>query len=176
MDNVENISKNKLHTRSSLIKEYSLFALASSILAGLLGYDSNWISFIGIGATVPDKFDGLMVTTVFLVAWFLYGIVNGYSKKKGFIQFLSFYWGIGGGICLIATLMAPIGKFALLVIPLEMLILLPNLGLSPYFPFANHSLSLYIFLSVLFAWLIGVVGYLLGFQLKNSIIKKDIQT
>ena len=114
-----------------------MFAFGLSIFDAFLDYKSNWVSFVGEGVTIPDKFEGLMVTEFFLIAWLLYGTATGYMKKKGFIQFLSFFWGIGGGISLIAALMAPIGKFALLVIPVEILILLPNYGLKSYLVFSS---------------------------------------
>ncbi len=160
----------KTSEKRSLYSGYLLFAFGLSIFDVFLGYKSNWVSFVGEGVTIPDKFEGLMVTGFFLIAWLLYGTATGYLKKKGFIQFLSFFWGIGGGISLIAALMTPIGKFVLLAIPVEMLILVPNYGLKSYLVFSsvkNTNDLLFIFVSVLFAWLIGVVGYLLGFQLKN---------
>lgn len=160
----------KTSEKRSLHLGYLLFAFGLSIFDGFLGYKSNWVCFLGEGVTVPDRFEGLMVTVFFLMAWLLYGTVIGYMKKESFIQFLSLFWGIGGGISLLATLMAPVGKFALFAIPIELLILLPNYGLKPYLVFSsvrNTNNLLFIFLSVLFAWLIGLVGYLLGFQLKN---------
>ena len=107
----------KTSGKRSLNLEYLLFAFGLSIFDAFLGYKSNWLFFVGKWVTIPDKFEGLMVTGFFLMAWLLYGTATGYMKKKGFVQFLSFFWGIGGGISLIAALMAPIGKFALLVIP-----------------------------------------------------------
>ncbi len=162
--------------RSLNLGYFLLFAFGLSIFDGFLGHRSNWVNFLGEGVIIPDKFEGLMVTGFFLMAWLLYGIFIGYMKKNGFIQLLSFFWGIGGGISLIATLMAPIGKFALIALPVELLILLPNFGLKPYLVFStvrNTNELLFIFLSVLFAWLIGVVGYLIGFQLKNFLTQSQ---
>lgn len=172
-----NEENHRTSEKKSLYPGYLLFAFGLSIFDGFLGYKSNWVSAIW-GGPNTNNFEGLMVSGFFLFVWLLYGTATGYMKKKGFIQFLSFFWGIGGGISLISILMAPIGKFALLVIPVYMIVLLPNYGLKPYLAFSSVKSTndlLFIFLSVLFAWLVGAIGYLLGFQLKTFLtqLKKN---
>ncbi|SPF36149.1 hypothetical protein SBF1_1590009 [Candidatus Desulfosporosinus infrequens] len=41
-------------------------AFGLSIFDAFLGYKSNWVFFVGEGVTIPDKFEGLMVTGFFL--------------------------------------------------------------------------------------------------------------
>lgn len=147
-----------------------LFILLISILAILFGYESNWASFLGEWGTVPDKLEGLKVTIAFLVALILYGIVMGFTKKKGFMKFISLYWGIGGSIGLAAVLMAPIGKFAIIVLPIDILILVPTYGLR-YFYMVSASGNTFhlvqIIVSMISSWSVGAVGYLIGYLLKK---------
>lgn len=153
-----------------IIKINFLFILFISIFAILLGYDSNWASFLGEWGTVPDKFEGLMVTIAFLVALILYGIVMGYTKKKGFMKFISLYWGIGGSIGLIAVLMAPIGKFAIIVLPIDILILVPSYGLRYFYTISTSGNTFYlvqILVSMLSSWSASAIGYLIGYLLKK---------
>ncbi|MDQ7093632.1 hypothetical protein REC12_08525 [Desulfosporosinus sp. PR] len=147
---------------------YLLFAFVLSIFDIFLGCKSNWVSFLY--GRIPNKFEGLMISGFFLFSWLLYGIITGYTERKGFIKFLLFFWVTGGSISLIANLMAPIGKFTLLLIPVDILILVPNYGLKPYLLFSsvkNTNNLLFIFLSVLFSWLMGFTGYILGNKFKN---------
>jgi hypothetical protein len=151
-----------------------LFTLFVSILAILLGYDSNWKFFLGKWSEEPDMLDGLIVTVIFLVALFIYGIIKGYAKKKGFLRFISLYWGISGSIGLIAILMAPIGKFALIVIPIEILTIVPTLGLKYFFTTSSNNDILYLvpIVSMISSWSAGAIGYLLGFLIKKFTIER----
>jgi len=152
------------------VKSNLLFTIGFSILAILFGYDSNWATFVGEWGTVPDKLEGLMVTIAFLVALILYGIVMGYTKKKGFIKFISLYWGIGGSIEIIAVLMAPIGKFAFIAIPIEILTNVPTLGLSYFYAASKISNNPYLvqtIVSMISSWSAGAIGYLIGYLLKK---------
>jgi len=153
-----------------IIKNNFLFILLISILAILFGYKSNLAVYVGEWGTVPDKFEGLMVTIVFLVALLLYGIVMGYTKKKSFVKFISLYWGIGGLIGLISVLMAPIGGFAIIVIPVEIFTIVPTLGLGYFYTVSTGGNTLYlvqILVSMISSWLVGTIGYLIGYQLKK---------
>jgi len=153
-----------------IIKINLFFTLFISILAILFGYDSNWASFLGEWGRVPDKLEGLMVTLVFLVGLILYGIVMGYTKKKGFMKFISLYWGIGGSIGVIAVLMAPIGKFAIIALPIEILTIVPTYGLQYFYMASTNSNTFYLvqtIVSMSSSWSAGVIGYLLGYLLKK---------
>ena len=90
----------------------------------------------------------------------------GYMKKKSFIKFISFYWGISGLIFLIAALMEPIGKFAILVIPVLLLSLNPTYGLEYFMHLGSHKL-LYGVMCITLSWSAGAIGYLLGYLLKK---------
>jgi hypothetical protein len=150
-----------------------LFTLFISISAILLGYDSNWLLFLGKWGE-PDMLNGLIVTVIFLVALLIYGIVKGYTKKKGFLRFISLYWGISGSIGLIAILMAPIGKFALIVLPIDILTIVPTLGLKYFFTTSSNNDTQYLvpLVSMISSWSAGALGYLLGFLLKKFNIER----
>ncbi|OLN28270.1 hypothetical protein [Desulfosporosinus metallidurans] len=150
-----------------IIKINFLFIPFISIFAILFGYESNWASFLGEWGTVPDKLEGLIVTIVFLVALLLYGIVMGYTEKKGFMKFISLYWGIGGSICLIAHLMAPIGKFAIIALPTFILIMVPTYGLRYFYTTGTNTLYLTPIISMISSWSAGAIGYLIGYLLKK---------
>ena len=159
---IEETAKNNKHIVMNI-----LFALTVSISAVLFDSKSNfWAFYMGGWATASDKlFEGKMVTITFLMAWLLYGIVMGYTKKKGFMKFISLYWGIGGSICLIALIMVPIGKLAILAIPAFILILVPTYSLSFYhLPTNSHYLPA--IMSITSSWSAGAIGYLFGYLLK----------
>lgn len=146
-----------------------LFALTVSILAILFGNKPNFWAFYKGGwvtATPDELFEGSLVTVAFLVAWFLYGIVIGYKKKEGFMKFISLYWGIGGSICLIAGLIAPIGKFAIIVLPIDILIFVPTYVLAYFFSVSSNSTPYLVpIVSMILSWSAGTIGYLLGYIL-----------
>ncbi len=152
-----------------IIKINFLFILVISLFGILLGYESNWASFWGKwGSTAPDLLDGLYATLVFLITLVFYGIVMGLSKNKGFIKFTSIYWGIGGAIGLIAFLMAPIGKFAIIALPVEILTIVPTYGLNHFYPANISSDILYpvqAIVSMISSWSAGAIGYLIGYLL-----------
>jgi hypothetical protein len=154
--------------KSKLLITNILFALTISILAILVGLRSNFAAFYmgGWAGDIDKGFEGLLLTVVFLVAWLIYGRVMGYRKQKGFIKFISLYWGIGGLISLIATAMAPIGKFAIIVIPIDILILVPTFGLSYLYTPSSITNSFYylvLLISMVSSWSAGAIGYLLGY-------------
>jgi len=100
----------------------------------------------------------------------LYGIVMGYTKKKGFMKFISLYWGIGGSIGIIAVLMAPIGKFAIIAIPIEILTIVPTYGLKYFYTASMSGNTLYLvqtIVSMISSWSAGAIGYLIGYLLKK---------
>lgn len=159
------------------IKMNFLFILSMSIFAILLGYNSNWASFLGEWGTVPNKFEGIMVTIAFLVALILYGIVMGYTNKKGFMKFISLYWGIGGSIGIIAVLMAPIHKFALIVLPVDILILVPTYGLGYFYTISTSGNTQYLvqaIVSMISSWSACAIGYLLGSLIKTGSNSSEI--
>lgn len=136
-----------------------------------MGYESNWASFLGEwGGTAPDLLEGLYATLVFIVALIFYGIVMGFTKNIGFIKFISLYWGIGGSIGLIAVSMAPIGKFAIIALPVEILTIVPTLGLRYFYTASMNSSNLYLvqtIVSMISSWSAGAIGYLIGYLLKK---------
>lgn len=160
-----------------IIKINFLFILVTSILVILLGYNSNWASFLGEWGTVPNKFEGIMVTIAFLIALILYGAVMGYTKKKGFMKFISLYWGIGGSIGIIAVLMAPIHKFAIIVLPIDLLILVPTYGLRYFYTVSTSGNTRYLvqaIVSIISSWSAGAIGYLIGYRLKKLRVKRPV--
>lgn len=159
-----------------IIKSNFLFILFISILAILFGYDSNWASFVGEWGTVPDKLEGLRVTIAFLISLILYGIVMGYTMKKGFMKFISLYWGIGGLIGLVAVLLAPIGKFAIIVLPIDILIKVPTYGIRYFYTVSTSSSPIYlveIIVSMILSWSAGAIGYLIGYLLKKLRVSRS---
>jgi hypothetical protein len=156
----------EIEKKSKCILINSLFTFIVSISAIMFGSKSNfWAFFMGGWAGEPDKnFESLLVTVAFLVAWLLYGILMGYTKKKSFMKFISLYWGIGGLIGLTGVLLSPIGKWAIIVIPVDILILVPTYGLTYYFP---SSYSLHLIICITSSWSAGAIGYLLGYLLKK---------
>lgn len=160
-----------------IIKINFLFILVTSILVILLGYNSNWASFLGEWGTVPNKFEGIMVTIAFLIALILYGAVMGHTKKKGFMKFISLYWGIGGSIGIIAVLMAPIHKFAIIVLPIDLLILVPTYGLRYFYTVSTSGNTRYLvqaIVSIISSWSAGAIGYLIGYRLKKLRVKRPV--
>jgi hypothetical protein len=148
--------------KSKLLVTNILFALTISILAILVGLRSNFAAFYmgGWAGDIDKSFEGLLITAAFLIAWLLYGKAMGHKKQKGFMKFISLYWGIGGLICLIAGLMAPIGKFAIIVIPIDILIFVPTFGLAYFYPVSSKTLFL---VPLILPWSAGAIGYLLGY-------------
>jgi hypothetical protein len=152
--------------KSKLLVTNILFALTISILAILVGLRSNFAAFYmgGWAGDIDKSFEGLLITAAFLIAWLLYGKAMGHEKQKGFMKFISLYWGIGGSICLIAGLMAPIGKFAIIVIPIDILIFVPTFGLAYFYPVSSNTLHLVpLVVSMISSWSAGAIGYLLGY-------------
>ncbi|HZW82809.1 MAG TPA: hypothetical protein VFF14_05190 [Candidatus Deferrimicrobium sp.] len=156
--------------KSKILLTNISFALTASILAILLGLTSNFATFyMGGWATAQDHlFEGLLITAVFLIAWLLYGRVIGYKKEKGFLIFISLYWGIGGLISLIAIAMAPIGKFAIIVIPIDMIILVPTFALTYFYSYSSDTLYLVTIVSIIVSWSAGMIGYFLGYSLEKA--------
>ncbi len=155
-----------------MMKKYFLFVLSLSILAILLGYDSNLASFVGEWGTAPDKVKGLMVSIAFLVGLAAYGIITGYKRKKGYVKFISVYWGIGCLTGITAVLMAPIGKLAALVIPIEVLTLVLAYGLNYWYALgvnSNNHYLLQIVTSAFLPWAAGAVGYLIGYLVRERL-------
>lgn len=154
-----------------IIKLNFLFILVISLFGILLGHDSNWASFLGKwGDTAPDPLEGLYTTLVFLVALMFYGFVMGIMKNRGFIKFISLYWGIGGTIGLIAVLMAPIGMFVIIALPVEILTIVPANGLSYFYPANMSRNTLYLvqpIVSMISSWSASAIGYLIGYLLKK---------
>jgi len=104
---------------------------------------------------------------VFLVAWLFYGLVMGYLKAKGFVQFISLYWGISSLVYVLSVFLAPIGKFAILAIPVFIITLAPTYGLGYFVHLGTHR-YLYEVLCITLSWLSGAIGYSVGYLLKNS--------
>ncbi len=155
--------------KSRLIVINIVFALLISTSA-IMFDKSNlfWAFYTGGWAEVPNKIlEGLLVTVVFLIAWLVFGTIMGYTKKKGFMKFVSLYWGIGGSICLTAVLMAPIGKFAIIAIPAFILFLAPTYGLTYFYAASSNSNNLLVIICIISSWSAGAIGYLLGYQLKK---------
>lgn len=147
-------------TDKSKYRVYTLIALAISISVQLLFIFNLNEPFMGNKPT----FSTAVEAVVFVVAWLFYGMVMGYMKKTSFIKFISFYWGITGLIWLTATLMEPIGKWVIIVIPVLLVNLFPTYGLKY---FADSHQLLYAILRVTLPWLSGTIGYLLVYLLKK---------
>lgn len=155
--------------KSRLVVINIVFALIISTSA-IMFDKSNllWAFYTGGWGEVRNKaFEGLLVTVVFLIAWLVYGTIMGYTKEKGFMKFVSLYWGIGGLICLSAVLMAPIGKFAIIAIPASILFLAPTYGLTYFYTASTNSNNLLVIICIISSWSAGAIGYLLGYQLKK---------
>ncbi|MDR3601051.1 MAG: hypothetical protein P4L49_11325 [Desulfosporosinus sp.] len=146
-----------------------MFALIISTSAVMFDKSNLfWAFYIGGWTAAPNKiFEGLLVTVVFLIAWLLYGTIMGYTKEKGFMKFVSLYWGIGGSICLTAVLMAPIGKFAIIAIPAFLLFLVPTYGLTYFYAASSNFNNQLVIICLILSWSAGAIGYLLGYQLKK---------
>jgi hypothetical protein len=151
--------------KSKFLVTNIFFALTASILAILLGLRSNFGAFyMGGWAVYQDKhFEGLLLTAVFLVVWLFYGKAKGFKKDKGFLKFNSLYWGIGGVICLIPCFMSPIGKFAIIVIPIDMIFLVPTYALTYFYTYSSDTLYLVTIVSIIASWSAGAIGYWLGY-------------
>jgi len=158
---------NGIEKKSKYIVINILFTLTVSISAIMFDkFNLYWAYYMGGWSETPDKhFEGFLVTVAFLVAWLLYGIVMGYMKKKSFVKFISFYWGISGLIFLTAGLMAPIGKFAILVFPVAILTLAPTYGIGYFIP--NSYSHLLLILAIPLSWSAGAIGFLLGYLLRK---------
>jgi len=148
--------------KKSKYRVYTLIALAISILVLLLFIFNIGNALMG---SVPT-FSDVVETTVFLVIWLVYGVVMGYKREKGFIKFVSLYWGLTGLISITSKLMAPIGKWAIIVIPIEALNFAPTYGLD-YFTHVNVFQPLYGLIHVVPPWASGTTGFLLGYLLKK---------
>jgi len=148
--------------KKSNYKAYTLIALAISILVQLLCIFNIGNAMMGSVPTLSD----VVETTVFLVVWLVYGVVMGYKREKGFIKFVFIYWGLTGLISITSVLMAPIGKWAIIVIPVDMLNFAPTYGLD-YFTHVNAFQPLYGLIHVIPSWAIGMIGFLLGYLLKK---------
>jgi hypothetical protein len=143
-------------------------SLGISIAAILFGLNSNFSgAFMGNFINQSDKIHGLIVTLVFLVVWLFYGKAKGFKKDKGFLIFNSLYWGIGGLISLITIAMAPIGKFAIIVIPIDILLTVPTFGLTCFYMVSSNTEYLVPIVSMIASWLAGSIGYLLGYLLNK---------
>jgi len=143
--------------KKSNYKVYTLVALAISISVLLLFIFNIGNALMG---NVPT-FSDVVETTVFLVIWLVYGVVMGYKREKGFIKFVFIYWGLTGLISTTSVLMAPIGKWAIIVIPVEMLNFAPTYGLD-YFTHVNTLQPLYGIIHVIPSWASGTIGFLVG--------------
>lgn len=142
---------------------YTLIALAISISVLLLFSSNFGLIFMG---NIPT-FSTAVEAVFFLVVWLFYGMVMGYKKKNGFIKFISFYWGISGLIVMIAKLMAPIGGFAIILIPVWLIIFVPTYGLEYFMhPVGSPELH-YGLICLTLSWSSGVIGYLLGSLLRK---------
>lgn len=93
--------------KKSKYRVYTLSALAISISVLLLFFFNFNDVFMGTRPTFSTAVEAI----VFLVVWLIYGAIVGYKRKKGFIKFVSFYWGLTGLICITSILMEPIGKW-----------------------------------------------------------------
>ncbi|MDR3543510.1 MAG: hypothetical protein P4L69_21520 [Desulfosporosinus sp.] len=129
----------------------------------LLIFSSNLnVFFMG---NIPT-FSTAVVAGVFLIVWLFYGMVMGYMKRKSFMKFTSFYWGISGAIYLLAFFMSPMGKLAILVIPVLILSLAPTYGLKYFVHVGSHEL-LYGVMCITLSWSSSIIEYLLGCLLKK---------
>jgi len=141
----------------------TLIALSISISV-LLIFSANFgLIFMG---NIPT-FSTAVEAVFFLVVWLFYGMVMGYMKKNGFIKFISFYWGISGLIVIIAKLMAPIGGFAIILIPVWLIIFVPTYGLEYFMHPVGSPELLYGVICLTLSWSSGAIGYLLGRLLRK---------
>ena len=108
---------------------------------------------------------------VFLVVWLFYGMVMGYLKAKSFIKFISLYWGINGLVYVLSIFLAPIGKLAILVIPIVILTLAPTYGLGYFVHLGTHG-YLFEIKCITLSWSSGAIGYSLGYLLKKSRVQR----
>ena len=141
-----------------------LFAFAISIFVLLL-FSSNFnIFFMG---NIPT-FSTAIEAVVFLAAWLLYGMAMGYMKRKSFMKFISFYWGISGLIFAIGFIASRnwSGVFPILAIPVTILSLAPTYGLKYFINVGSHQL-LSAIMCITVSWSSGVIGYLLGYLLNK---------
>jgi len=161
---VDGIEKKSKYVVSNLL--YILVAIAISISVLLL-FSSNFnVSFMG---NIPT-FSTAVEAVVFLVVWLFYGMVMGYMRENNsFIKFISFYWGISGLIFLFANIMSPIGKFAIIVIPVWLINSVPIYGLGYFMQIGSHKI-LFGIAEVTSPWLAGAIGYVLGYLLKKLMI------
>ena len=148
--------------KKSKYKVYTLIALAISISVLLLFIFNFNDAFMGNRPTFSTAVEAI----VFLVAWLIYGAIVGYNRKKSFIKFVSFYWGLTGLISLTALLMEPIGKWAIIVIPVWLVNLVPTYGLEYFLHVGTHKI-LFAILCATLPWLSGTIGFLLGYLLKK---------
>ncbi|SPF42383.1 putative membrane protein [Candidatus Desulfosporosinus infrequens] len=149
----------EIDKKSKFIVLNILIAIAISISALLIISSNLNIFFMG---NIPT-FRTAVVAVVFLVVWLFYGMVMGYMKKKNFIKFISFYWGISGSV---AYFILPIGKLAILAIPVMILTLAPTYGLKYFINIGSHELF-YGIMCIILSWLAGAIGYLFGYLLKK---------
>lgn len=121
----------------------------------------------------PPSFHYAMVSLAFLLVWLLYGLILGYMRKKNFIKFISVFSAVVGLFGLMGYLLpskiATATKLAMLAIPGIALIYGPTYGLGYFVPL-NPELPFALYCLILL-WSSGAVGYLLGIQLSNLVLK-----
>ena len=158
---VDEIDKKSKYIVLSIL--YIFIAIAISISVLLL-FSSNFnVIFKG---NIPT-FSTAVEAVVFLVVWLLYGMVMGYMKKNSFLKFISFYWGISGLICIAAALIEPLGKLAIIAIPVGLLNLVPTYGLKYFINIGSHEI-VFTIMCITLSWSSGAIGFLLGYLLRVS--------
>ncbi|MDR3586164.1 MAG: hypothetical protein P4L59_12685 [Desulfosporosinus sp.] len=90
---------------------------------------------------------------------------NGYGiyEEKEIYQIYIILLGISGSI---AYFILPIGKLAILAIPVMILTLAPTYGLKYFINTGSHE-AFYGVMCIILSWLAGAIGYLLGYLLKK---------
>lgn len=137
-----------------------LFTLAISILVNVL-FSSNLMTiFMGNIPTLSTAVEAV----VFLIFWFIFGMVMGNIERKNFIKFISIYWGVSGLIYAVGLIASRngLGSLSIISIPIVILNLFPTYGLEYFINSGSHAL-LTALINITISWLTGVLGYLFGY-------------
>lgn len=165
---------------SDYIKMHLVFTLIISIITVFIGLKSNMSFYIGIGGTSSNKMEALIMTLVFVLVYLLYGMFMGYKKKRGFLKFITLFWGLSAVMGLMGQSMLPFHgnplkrAYAIIAIPIEMLTCIPTSGFNYFYPSPMRIETrqvIQIIVSMLSSWSAGALGYLLGYLLKKIRVK-----
>ena len=177
---IEPVNKKDKKSKYSV---YTLIALAISISVLLVFIFNINVAFMG---NIPT-FSTAVEAVVFLVAWLFYGMVIGYKKKRSFIKFISFYWGISGLSFVLVHIVSRIGlgMLQIIFIPVTILTLTPTYGLGYFIHVGGNQVVhlgrigqinphdfIFALLCIILSWSLTAIGYLLGYLLNKLSVSR----